>query len=116
MATSKQYIGRREGIGLGIEATPGTAVAPQTWLRWLDQDVQNKTDVIENESAMGVVEKVNDSEVVAKWAEGKIGGKVTEEGVGFLLSACSALSQLALQPAACIRTRSPSTSQASLQH
>lgn len=85
MATSNPYIGRREGVGIGIEQTPGTSVAPQVSLRWLDQDLQNKIEVIENESAMGVVEKINDSEIVAKWAEGTIGGKVTEIGVGFLL-------------------------------
>lgn len=86
MATGEQHIGRREGIGLGIEATPGTGVGAQTWLRWLDQDFQNKTGVIENESAMGVVDAVNDSAVVAKWAEGTIGGKVTDVGIGYLLA------------------------------
>jgi len=78
-------IGRREAIGLGIESVPGTSVPPQIWLRWLTNAFQNKTSVIENESAMGVVERVNDSEVVAKWAEGTIGGKVTSEAIGFLL-------------------------------
>lgn len=86
MATSEQFIGRREGIGLGIETTPGTPVAPQVWLRWLDNGLQNKTEVIENESALGVVDRVNDSAVVAKWAEGTIGGKVTSEAIGFLLT------------------------------
>ncbi|WP_241473765.1 phage tail tube protein [Mycolicibacterium neoaurum] len=86
MATGEQYIGRREGIGLGIEGTAGTGVAAQVWLRWLEQDVQNKTSVIENESAMGVVDAINDSEVVAKWAEGVLSGKVTDLGIGFLLA------------------------------
>lgn len=85
MATGNPYVGRKEGIGIGIEATPGTSVAPQTWLYWMDQDLQNKTTVIENESAMGVPYKVNDSAVVEKWAEGKLGGKVTSQGVGYLL-------------------------------
>lgn len=85
MATGSPFIGRREGIGFGIEATRGTAVAPQTFMRWLDQSIQNKTEVIENESAMGVVEKINDSAVAAKWAEGTLEGKVTAESVGFLL-------------------------------
>lgn len=85
MATSDPYIGRKEAIGFGIEATPGTAVAPQVWMRWLDQGLQPKTAVIENESAMGVADKINDSEVVSSWAEGKLGGKVTAESVGFLL-------------------------------
>lgn len=85
MATSDQQIGRREGVGIGIEATPGTAVAPQIGLRWLDQGLQNKTNVIENESAIGTVEKISDSAVTSVWAEGTINGKVTSEAVGFLL-------------------------------
>lgn len=85
MQPTDPYIARREAIGLGVEATPGTGVAAQGWLRWLDQTIQPKTNVVENESAMGVVERVNDSEITNKWAEGTIGGKVTVETVGFLL-------------------------------
>jgi hypothetical protein len=54
-------------------------------MRWLDQNIAPKTNVVENESAMGVVDRVNDSEVTNKWSEGTIGGKVTVESVGFLL-------------------------------
>lgn len=86
MATSDHSIGRQEAIGLGIEATPGTPVAPQIWLRWLNNEFQPKTQVIENESAMGVVDRVNDSAVVAKWAEGSVGGKLTSHAAGFLLT------------------------------
>jgi len=85
MTTASQSIGRREAVGLGIETTPGTSVPPQIWLRWLTNALQNKTSVIQNESAMGVVDRVNDSEVVAKWMEGTVGGKVTSEAIGFLL-------------------------------
>lgn len=85
MSTTSPYIGRREGIGIGIEGAPGTAVAPQVSVRWLDNGLQNKTKVIENESAMGVVDRVNDSEVVEKWSEGTIGGKLTSQVAGFLL-------------------------------
>lgn len=85
MATSDVYIGRREGVGLGIEGTSGTAVAPQITVKWMDNDFQNRAAVIENESAMGVVDRVNDSEVATRWAEGTIGGKITAEAFGFLL-------------------------------
>ncbi|WP_153008337.1 phage tail tube protein [Rhodococcus pyridinivorans] len=85
MATFDPYIGRREAIGLGIETTPGTAVAPQVWLRWLDQPLNTRTEVLENESAMGVVDRVNDSEVATAWSEGTPGGKVTDNAVGYLL-------------------------------
>jgi hypothetical protein len=85
MATASPYIGRREAIGFGIETTPGTSVAPTNWMRWLDQDIQSKTTIVENDSAMGVVQKVNDSAIVEKFAEGKIGGKVTDVSIGYLL-------------------------------
>lgn len=85
MATASQFTGRREGIGVGIETVPGTSVAPQVWLRWLDNGFQNTKESIENESAMGVVDRVNASAVVRKWSEGTIGGKVTSQGIGFLL-------------------------------
>lgn len=84
MATADQQIGRREAIALGIEGTPGTAVAPQICLRWLDNGVQTKVNVIENESAIGVVDQISDSEITSRWVEGKIGGKVTAHGIGFL--------------------------------
>lgn len=88
MATTSPFIGRREGIGIGVETTPGTPVAPSAagWMRWLDQDLTNKVDVITNESAMGVVAQVSDSEIVAQYAQGKLGGKVTSTVVGYLLS------------------------------
>lgn len=85
MTIVSPFTGRREGIGVGIEATPGTGVASQAWVQWLDQDIQNKTTIIENESALGTVEKINDSAIVERWAEGKIGGKVTAETCGFFL-------------------------------
>lgn len=85
MATSDPYIGRREAIGLGIEASPGTAVPPQVWLRWLTQGLQPKKTTVENESAMGVIDRVNDSQATAKWVEGTVGGKVTSQAIGFLL-------------------------------
>lgn len=85
MTAFDPYIGRREAVGFGIGSDPTATVAPQIFIRWLDQDVQPKTEIIENDSAMGVVEKINDSEVVGKWVEGTIGGKVTDIAVGFPL-------------------------------
>lgn len=85
MATANQFIGRREYVGLGVETTPGTGVPAVIWMRWLTNSLQNKTTVIENESAMGVVDRVNDSEPVEKWAEGSLSGKVTSETIGYLL-------------------------------
>lgn len=85
MSSHEQFDGRIEAVGLGLEATAGTPVAPQIFYRWLDNDLQPKQNIIENESAMGTPVKVNDSEGVGKWVEGTLGGKMTDIGIGYLL-------------------------------
>lgn len=84
-APINQFIGRRVSVGLGIEATPGTDVAPTIWMKQLGLDFQRQTTVIDNDSAMGRVEKTNDSAVVEQWADGKIDGKVQDISIGYLL-------------------------------
>ncbi|MCO4274266.1 phage tail tube protein [Pseudarthrobacter sp. HLT3-5] len=83
MATADQHIGRRVGVGIGIEATPGVTVAPQTFLRWDTNDLQPKTNVVEDDSAMGVVDEISDSGITSRWAEGTLGGKISAVDMGF---------------------------------
>lgn len=81
-----EFLGRRVSVGVGVETERGTAVAPAYWYRHLSLDFGRKTKSIQNESAMGRVEKINDSAIVSQWAEGKLEGKVTDIGVGYLLA------------------------------
>lgn len=81
-----EYSGRIEKIGLGIEATPGTAVAPQVGLRHLSSKFQPQTTTIKNDSAMGRVERFNESALDTKWAEGPIEFKVGDISVGYPLT------------------------------
>ncbi|MGB3684959.1 MAG: phage tail tube protein [Ornithinimicrobium sp.] len=85
MATGDPYNSRLEGVGLGIEATPGVAVAPQVWMRWRTNELQPTNTIIENDSAMGRIERVNDSASVGGGAAGQLGGKVTSDVIGYLL-------------------------------
>lgn len=85
MATADQYIGRREGIGIGIEGTPGTSVAPQVWMRWLDGSINTKLTLAENESAIGVVEQFSDSDIVSKYVELNIRANVGAKSIGYLM-------------------------------
>jgi hypothetical protein len=79
------FVGRRVSVGFGVEATPGTAVAPTHWMRQMSLGFQRKTTTIQNESAMGRNEKVNDSAVVEQWAEGGLEGKLYDLSIGPLL-------------------------------
>lgn len=80
-----EYIGRRESVGLGIEATAGTAVTPQVWVRHLTNSFQRQAMKLENTSAMGRVEGVNDSATSKVWSEGSLEGKVADVSIGYLL-------------------------------
>lgn len=82
---ANEYTGRREQIGFGIEATGGTAVAPQVGVRHLSNKFQPKTTTITNESAMGRVEKANESALDTRWAEGPIEFKVADVSIGYPL-------------------------------
>lgn len=79
------FIGRRVALGIGKETTRGTVVAPNYWFRHLSLDFMKKAKSIQNESAMNRVEKVNDSALVQEWSEGKLAGKITDIGIGYLL-------------------------------
>ncbi|MEC5150870.1 phage tail tube protein [Cryobacterium sp. GrIS_2_6] len=80
------YIGRRESIGVGIETVPGTGIAPQAWQRHLALTLDPKTTVVQNKSAMGRIEDINDSAVTEEWVEGSINGKVTDLTIGYFLA------------------------------
>jgi hypothetical protein len=79
------FIGRKELIGVGIEATPGTGVAPQAWQRLLALTLDPNTTVIENTRAMGRIETNNDSAVTEQWVEGSINAKITDFVFGYFL-------------------------------
>lgn len=112
MATTNRLdIARKNSIGIGI----GSSVPAQTSVRWLDENVQLKTDVIENDSAMGIVEKVNDSDIAAKWVEGE--SLAARSPSSRSDSSCSTTTVRSLpvqQSVASIRTPSASTNRQSL--
>lgn len=80
-----QFIGRRVSVGVGLETTPGTEVAPTDWFSQMKLGLQRKTKTIQNESGMGRIEKFNDSAIVEQWAEGTLDGKVRDTTIGYLL-------------------------------
>lgn len=83
--SNNPFIGRRDAIGVGIEVTAGTGVVPQSWQRHLALTLDPKTTVVQNTSAMGRVENINDSAVTEQWMDGSINGKVTDLTIGYFL-------------------------------
>lgn len=82
------FSGRKIAYGIAPETTRGTAPAAATfYLQQLSADFFNKNEEIMNDSALGVLNVNNASEVVKDWAEGKIEGKVLDKQFGLLLLA-----------------------------
>ena len=80
-----EFIGRRIAVGVGRETVRGTAVTPTNWQKHLELDFKKMTETVKNESAQGVVEKYNDSELTKEWAEGSLTGKITDDTMGLIL-------------------------------
>ncbi len=84
MSTHNAYKKRREMIVIGPESAPGTVATKKYAFRWLDKGIKSVPGILENESAMGEDTRVNDSAIDVWHSEGPLGGKVTEDGIGYL--------------------------------
>lgn len=82
------YSGRKVAYGFSREATRGTqAASVQAWIPHLDADFGDKQEAVTNESALGVLDNMNDSALVKEWAEGKFDCKLQSNNAGWLLYA-----------------------------
>lgn len=86
MANVNPYKKRVELAVIGVETTRGTAATKKYAFRWLTKNVRSIPNILENESAMGNNIKINDSAIDVWHSEGPLGGKVTEDGLGYLLN------------------------------
>jgi len=84
MLSYMKYIWRLINVGFGIEATRGTAVAVSNWLPKTDLSFDEKNEVIQDESSLGIITDSNDSFSVKRWAEGEIGGNIQANSIGYL--------------------------------
>lgn len=86
MSTHNPYKKRLELAVIGVETTRGTAAPKGYAFPWLSKGVRSMPGIIENESAIGLDTRVNDSAIDVWHSEGPLGGKVTEDNFGVLLN------------------------------
>lgn len=72
----RQIIGRLTVVGLGVEATRGTAAAITTLIPFQNYTLRDIIEYIDNDSAFGNIAEFNDSVPYRYRSEGDIGGKV----------------------------------------
>lgn len=81
------HSGRKRHIGFAPEATRGTAAAAAMfWIRNSSMGFYDRQDVIDNESSMGIDERVNDSELAGEFSDGPVEGKITADSFGVILT------------------------------
>jgi hypothetical protein len=80
-----KIIGRQVNVGIGKESTRGTAVAPTQWIKQTSVDFDDKVEYVTSLQSNGVLEDSDGSQVIRKWAEGKIEGYVSDQSIGLLL-------------------------------
>lgn len=79
------FSGRKVQVGVGIETTRGTAVAPSFWIRKIEATVDEKRAYVEDDASVGVLADGVGSEVGKSWAEGEIRGYVLDLSFGVFL-------------------------------
>jgi len=80
------FIGKKDSVGFGIETVAGTSVVSQAWQPQMALTLDPKTNVVQNNSAMGRPEDINDSAVTEQWVDGSLNGILSDINIGYLLS------------------------------
>ncbi len=78
-------LGRQIKYGIGKETTAGAAVAATNWLNQLSFEFNPRSEYVTNNSAFGVIERTNSSDVLRQWAEGNFEAKLTPDTGGLIL-------------------------------
>lgn len=80
-----KIIGRKFSIGLGKEATRGTAVAAAYFIPKTDLTVDDKINIVTDDSSIGVIEDAIGQDVIQTYSEATIGGLVYDKSFGLIL-------------------------------
>ena len=79
------FIGRRINYGIAKESTRGTWATPTYWLPWRGGSVDDKFDILSDESTLGVIEGVTGTAVSKTWGEGSLELLVRDTSFGLIL-------------------------------
>lgn len=80
-----KLIGRQVSVGIGLEASRGTADAIDYWLPWMEATVETRIERAINESSIARLEDSDGADIVSRWGEGTIKGKLKDQSFGLLL-------------------------------
>ncbi len=81
-----KFVGRRGTLGIAIEATRGTAVAPTYWLPFVTMSFFDRTETAREEQGMGNIADSDSIYVTMKMGEGDIESQLYDQALGYILT------------------------------
>lgn len=81
------YIGSLVNVGIGIEATRGTAVAPAIHTPVRSFSVLDKAEVVEQQAPYNTISTTMQSDVAKRWSNGAIETPIQDNAMGYFLTA-----------------------------
>lgn len=80
-----KFAGRRGQLGIAVEATRGTAVAPQFWVPVATMSFRDTVEEARENQGMGVLADGDSKYVVMKFGEGEVESQLYDKALGAIL-------------------------------
>lgn len=81
-----KFVGRRGTLGIAIEATRGTPVAPTYWLPYVTMSFFDRTETAREEQGMGNIADSDSIYVTMRRGEGEVEAQIYDYGLGYILT------------------------------
>lgn len=81
-----KFVSRRGVLGLAIEATRGTPVAPTYWFPWASMKFHDTTEEVREEQGLGNIADSDSKYVTLRMGQGDVDAQVYDQGLGYILS------------------------------
>lgn len=81
-----KFVGRKGTLGIAVEASRGTAVAPVFWIPWSTMSFRDIVEEAREEQAFGVLADSDSKFVTQKMGEGEIEAQLYDKGLGAILT------------------------------
>lgn len=81
-----KFVGRRGQLGLAVESTRGTPVAPTFWVPVATMSFQDRTEEAREEQGLGIIADSDSKYVTQKMGEGEIEAQIYDKAFGAILT------------------------------
>lgn len=80
------YVGRRGSLGIAKETNRGIAVAPAYWIPYNSISLDDKADIVDQDSAFGQIADADSSYITKKYGEGEFEYDLEDKALGVILA------------------------------